>query len=86
MTRALLLALLLTAACASHLPPLANPGYTTPEAVLKAVEQDFWKYGKDGTCAIDTVESDGWVRVICGRPDGTVRQYDTWLWRQTETR
>jgi hypothetical protein len=79
MTRALLLPLLLCAACASHLPPVPNPGYSTPEAVLTAVEQDFWRHGKDGTCALDTVRSDGWVLVICGRRDGTIRWYDTWL-------
>jgi hypothetical protein len=77
--RYLLLIALCSTGCALTLQPMPNPGYTTPEAVLTAVREHF---GKDGSCAIDTVRSDGWVLVICGRPDGTVRQYDTWLWRQ----
>lgn len=70
--------LTLLSACAPKYLRVTEPIHTAAD-FLKVVEQDYFRHGKDGSCAIDTVRSDGWILVLCGRPDGTVRQYDTWL-------
>jgi len=78
---AVLLACLLTA-CAPKLGYTPDPSLTlvgNANRFLRIVEADYFRYGKDGSCSIDRVRDDGWIRVLCGRPDGTVRQYETWL-------
>ena len=75
---AVLLACLLIGGCASTLK-YSGPPPTTAAEFLKIAEADYTKHGKDGSCAIDRVRDDGWIRVLCGRPDGTVRQYDGWI-------